>query len=88
MWRAFFLAIGVTMILVGLECLAVDRVYLKARDDPPPANWPFDAQPKLGPNKQIVPRPWWPWSLLSTGAVTCIYSFTLPKKVAGTREKG
>jgi hypothetical protein len=82
MWRALFLAVGTCMMIVGVECLGVDRALLRVRDDPPPATW-LDTQPKLGANRQIVPQPWWPWSFLSAGAVTCIYSFTLPKKVAG-----
>ena len=28
MWRAFFLGIGVYLMIAGAECLAVDRVYL------------------------------------------------------------
>ena len=82
MWRALFLAIGTFLIILGGEFLATERVLLKAREDPPKAG-PFDMQPKLGANKTVVPPNWAPWTLLSTGAVTCIYSFTLPKKVAG-----
>ena len=29
------------------------------------------------------PAPWVPWSLLSTGAVVCLYSFTIPKRMGG-----
>jgi hypothetical protein len=30
-----------------------------------------------------VPPDWAPWSLLSLGAVTIIYSFTIPKRMEG-----
>ena len=84
MWRAFFLAVGIFLIILGLQCLGIDRALLKIHDDPPAAAvWPFDAQSKVGPNKQIVPPPWAPWSLMSTGAVVCLYSFTIPRRVSG-----
>jgi hypothetical protein len=83
MWRALFLAVGFFVMILGMECLAVERVSLKMRDDPPPAISPFDFEAKVGGQKQIVPPPWAPWSLLAAGAVMCLYSFTIPRRVAG-----
>ena len=83
MWRAFFLAIGCFVIILGAECLCVEKVSLKMRDDPPPPSI-FDAQPKLGDPKEVVPPPWAPWSLMASGAVMCLYSFTIPRRVAGS----
>lgn len=83
MWRAFFLAIGATLVIVGLECLAVQKVTLKFREDPPPAQSPFQEAPKVGPNRQIRPPSWAPWSLMSSGAIVCLYSFTLPRRLKG-----
>jgi hypothetical protein len=84
MWRAFFLAFGIFCVVLGLECLGVDRVMLRVHDDPPLSVWPFDSiQPQQGPNKQLVPAPWAPWSLISSGAVVCLYSFTIPRRVSG-----
>ncbi len=82
MWRAFFLAIAFFVMILGVECLGVEKVSLKMRDDPPPAG-PFDFEPKVGQPTQIVPPPWAPWSLMATGAVMCLYSFTIPRRVAG-----
>jgi hypothetical protein len=83
MWRALFLAIGLFLMIVGLQCLMVDRVLLKLREEPLPAAWPFDTSPKVGAAKQIIPPPWAPWSLISSGAVVCLYSFTIPRRVSG-----
>ncbi len=83
MWRAFFLAIGFFLIILGVECLGVERVTLKIHDAPPPPVSPFDTEKKAGPKKQLNPPPWAPWSLMSTGAVMCLYSFTIPKRVSG-----
>jgi hypothetical protein len=83
MWRAFFLAIGFFVMILGVECLGVERVHLKVREDPPAPTSPFDTETKIGPQKQLVPPPWAPWSLLASGAVTCLYSFTIPRRVSG-----
>jgi len=42
MWRAIFLALGVTACLIGAQCMVLDHVVLKAKAksaeaDPPPA---------------------------------------------------
>jgi hypothetical protein len=83
MWRALFLAIGGFLIILGIQCLGVSQFILKIRDEPAASSSIFDSAPKLGPQKQITPPSWAPWSLMSTGAVVCLYSFTLPKRVTG-----
>ncbi len=83
MWRAFFLAIGVFIMILGVECLGVERASLRMRDAPPPPVSPFDTGPKEGSAKQVVPPTWAPWSLMASGAVMCLYSFTIPRRVAG-----
>jgi hypothetical protein len=83
MWRAFFLAIGLYLIIFGVECLAVERVYLRVQDEPPPSSSILDPAPKAGPQKQFTPPPWMPWSVLSSGAVVCLYSFTIPRRMGG-----
>jgi hypothetical protein len=83
MWRAMFLAFGFFMMILGVECLGVESVRLKIREQPPAPVSPFDTEPKEGGLRQIAPPPWAPWSLLSSGAVMCLYSFTIPKRVSG-----
>lgn len=81
MWRAFFLAIGIYLMIFGLECLGVEKVTLKMHDPAPPAAAGADNPPKEGPQSQFSPAPWVPWSLLSSGAVVCLYSFTIPRRL-------
>ncbi|HLA85425.1 MAG TPA: hypothetical protein VJL29_11580 [Thermoguttaceae bacterium] len=86
MWRAFFLAVGITLCIVGTECLGLERVVLKLRDDPPKvAAGFFDSTPAAttGPRKTIVVRPHTPWSLLALGAVVILYAFDLPRRING-----
>lgn len=84
MWRALFLAIGFFLMIVGMECLGVESARLRLHDKPPPSNSLFeDTSQEKGELRVLRPPPWAPWSLMSCGAVVCIYSFTLPKKIAG-----
>ncbi len=83
MWRAVFLAIGITLVILGVECLGVESVNLKLRDAPPEPTSPWDTAPKVGPNKRLTPQGWAPWSLMSSGVVVCLYSFTVPRRVQG-----
>jgi hypothetical protein len=78
MWRALFLGIGIYLMIAGAECLAVDRVTWRGGAEPPPSAISFTSAPKP---KEAAPEPWLPWCLLSTGAVVCLYSFTIPKRM-------
>jgi len=84
MWRAFFCAIGIVLIIMGIECLLIDSAVLVAGvlDDPtiqfqqqsgglfsPPIQKPVD--------RVFRPSEWFPWSLLATGAITLLYSISL-----------
>jgi hypothetical protein len=85
MWRAMFVAVGFVVIVVGIECLAVDKVTLKLREEPSADTLSglLDLEPKEGPPRTLVPPPWAPYSLLAVGMVTCLYSFTIPRRVSG-----
>jgi hypothetical protein len=84
MWRALFLSVGIFMILLGIQCLGVQQFTLKTREDPPAQQDSlFDNAPTIGPQKKINPKPWAPWSLMASGTIVCLYSFTIPKRVAG-----
>lgn len=75
MWRAFFLSLGIFVFIMGAECLGVEKFVLKARQE--------TAQGEVGPNKVLTPPDWAPWSLMSTGAVVCLYCFTVPRLANG-----
>jgi hypothetical protein len=83
MWRSLFIAIGLYLMIVGMECLAVDRVDLKIHEEAPASAFSLGGAPQQGPAIQIIPAPWWPWSFLASGAVVCLYTFTIPRRVQG-----
>jgi hypothetical protein len=80
MWRAFFLAVGFYSALLGVECLALEKVTVSVKGRKPAAQMAVSAAPAL---KEVTPPEWAPWSLMSGGAVVVLYSFTIPKRVKG-----
>jgi hypothetical protein len=71
MWRAFFLGLGLFLLLVGLECMAIDQATI---------NNPSEEGSSV---VTFAPPEWVPWSLVSAGAITILYSYTLPAKFKG-----
>jgi hypothetical protein len=84
MLRAFFLAVGIYMCILGAECLVVER-FVMAQEPPPadpatPATL-FGAAPAPAPvSRDIEPPDWVAWSLLSTGAVVILYAITIKRQ--------
>jgi hypothetical protein len=91
MWRAFFLAGGIFLCVLGAECLVVDK-FVMAGDTvahdiehavtPESPATLFGATAPASPSakKEITPAEWAPWSLLSAGAVVILYSLTINKQ--------
>lgn len=87
MIRAFSLALGVTLLILGLECMVVKRAVLAAEVPvESSAASSFDYLDGLGSdssartmNKVIEPPEWAPWGLLSGGAVVTLYALGMQK---------
>lgn len=85
MWRSFFLAVGICMCIWGAECLVLEKAIL-AGEAPAPEPTEFNAyfgQVAQPAKREFRPPEWAPWSLMSSGAVVILYSFTLPRRVSG-----
>ncbi|HJN12785.1 MAG: hypothetical protein QGG09_03135 [Pirellulaceae bacterium] len=94
MFRAFLIAIGISMCLVGGECLVVDQAVVAypakskgtATKSPNAANFPFGQQSYATPatdsgivRREISPPEWAPWSLLAGGVVIALYAITVQR---------
>jgi hypothetical protein len=79
MWRAFFLAVGTYCVLLGAQCLVIERAILNAREDDRGGVSFFSAGDGQR-NKELAPPEWAPWTFMSIGAVTILYSFTIPAR--------
>ena len=75
MLRAFFLAMGICCLVLGLQCLVVEKAELAGEATASASNF--------GRQREIEPPEWAPWSLMSVGAVVILYTFTIPKKMTG-----
>jgi hypothetical protein len=83
MWRSLFLAIGIYVALLGAQCLVVQRFVLNSQEVVVQAKIGLlgEEKTRVTRKKEVTPPPWAPWSLMSTGVITCIYSFTIPARV-------
>lgn len=68
MWRSLFLAVGIVLVLIGLECLVLDRALIAGRGTEA---------------KEVIPPEWAAWTFLSAGVITVLWTFTIPKRVNG-----
>ena len=89
------MAVGITLVILGGECLVVDRAVFslpQTGDAPPETNSIFAASylpgseyligstPPVQPKtKEVKPPEWAPYALLSAGAIVALYSVTLAK---------
>ncbi|MGC4005384.1 MAG: hypothetical protein QM811_20600 [Pirellulales bacterium] len=69
MWRSAFLALGIFTLVLGIECLIMERATIISQRDTASAKY-----------SEFVPPDYAPWSLMSAGTIVILYSFTLPKR--------
>lgn len=83
MWRAFFCAIGIVLLIFGLECLLIDNATLASGivEETPQANVPlFQGASPINSARVVKPAEWMPWSMLACGAVVLLYALTVNRK--------
>jgi len=96
MWRAFFLAIGITLAILGGECLIVEKAEVSwpANNEPPPqptylsratylpgSEFLLGSKPVVDSSKTVItPSDWAAWTLLSAGAVIALYSVSVARQ--------
>ena len=80
MWRSFFIAIGAMMIIVGVEAMLIDSATVYAAAESSAAQFINPNAPPAIITKEIRPGEWTPWVIFSLGAVTVLYSLTLPQR--------
>jgi hypothetical protein len=79
MMRSFFLALGISALLLGVECLIIERAEMHDNDSGAMAGFARRAVPSY---REVEPPEWAPWSLMSVGAVVILYTITIPKRAA------
>ena len=79
MLRSFFLALGISSLLLGVECLVIEKAELHGEGSGTLAGFARQAAPAY---HEVEPPEWAPWSLMSVGAVVILYTITIPKRTA------
>ncbi len=82
MWRAFFSAVGIVLLILGIECLVIEQAVLADRSEAAQQVQLRSASLFGGgggfmssdPARIFRPSEWIPWGLLATGAVTVLYA--------------
>ena len=90
MWRAFFFAVGIYAMILGVECLILDKVELSpavagkasanAAFQPTNASvfqnsvYQYQPAPATVKAKSFRPREWMPWSLIAGGFLIVVYT--------------
>jgi len=76
------MAVGISALVLGVECLAVERVVMKQKQEVKakslfdPASYGFSQ-----PQAKVYDIPEWaPWSLLSGGAILMLYTLAASKQ--------
>lgn len=94
MWRSLFLALGIFSLILGGETLVVDKYLMAdgrklpriIKGSPDQFNSPFQqagyqnfpGQVSQSPNRVVQTKDWMPWSLLATGTIIVLYTYSLP----------
>ena len=88
MWRGFFSAVGIVLVICGLECMVLDHAILAGQPQADTyqnslAIAPFSGGSLWGPSQEQLnnsrifrPAEATPWSLVATGAITLLYAIS------------
>ncbi len=80
MWRSLFIALGIMAIIIGFESLIIDSATFYASRGSSVSGFLDPATVPGQSTKTWSPSEWFPWVVMSVGALVVIYSFTLPKR--------
>jgi hypothetical protein len=85
MWRAFFLAIGISLCLLGGEALLLEKATVRVRKAEPQsqsylASIPYlGAGPKPSNTREVQITDAAAWLLITSGAMVTLYSVTVAR---------
>jgi hypothetical protein len=81
MWRTLFMAFGVFVILLGAQCLVVEKFVFKSGPPRVQTNWAGQSQTVAAPRRQIAPTEWAPFSLMAGGSVVWLYAISISSRM-------
>jgi hypothetical protein len=80
MRRSLFVALGIMAIIIGVESLLIESATFYTDRGSTPSE--FMDPSRIAGQSTVTwkPEEWFPWLVLSAGALVVIYSFTLPQR--------
>lgn len=81
MWRSVFIALGLMAIIIGLECLFIESASFYSPTETEASSFVNPVGQPASDTREWRPQEWFPWLILSAGAITVLYAFTLPKRI-------
>ncbi|MCP4888023.1 MAG: hypothetical protein GY904_15580 [Planctomycetaceae bacterium] len=81
MWRSVFIALGLMAIIIGLECLFIESASFYSPTEAEASSLVNPVGEPASDTREWRPQEWFPWLILSAGAITVLYAFTLPKRI-------
>lgn len=95
MWKSFFLAVGIFLLILGVETLVVEKFIMSDGKAIPrlvngnsstPPSGPFMPAGYARMKREMTTKDWMPWSLLASGVITVMYTLSLHSRPAGGGE--
>ncbi|MFG0290848.1 MAG: hypothetical protein ACF8CQ_21945, partial [Rhodopirellula sp. JB044] len=80
MWRSLFLAIGIMIIVVGVETMFIDSASVYAAGESTAVNFVDPNATPAPTTKNWQPGEKFPWAMLAIGTIIVLYAITLPKR--------
>jgi len=80
MWRSLFLAVGFMAIIIGVESMLIENATIYSSSETTAASFVDPSGIPAKSTKLWKPGEFFPWALLSCGALTVLYAFTLPRR--------
>ncbi|MCM2370486.1 hypothetical protein [Aporhodopirellula aestuarii] len=80
MWRSLFLAIGIMVIVVGVETMFIDSASVYAAAESTAVNFVDPSAPPAPTTTTWQPGEKFPWAMLAIGTIIVLYAITLPKR--------
>ncbi|TWU18685.1 hypothetical protein [Allorhodopirellula heiligendammensis] len=82
MLRSLFLAVGIMLIVIGVESMFIDSANLHAAAGLKDADPAHNGSTPAASMKSWQPGEKFPFAMLAGGAIVVVYSNTLPKRFA------
>ncbi|MEM8666553.1 MAG: hypothetical protein AAGG48_03510 [Planctomycetota bacterium] len=81
MWRSIFIAIGLMAIIIGVECMMIESAVFYSPSETQASSFMNPTGQPSANTREWRPQEWFPFLVLSVGAITVVYAFTLPKRI-------